>query len=214
MPPHLELVENLGRAVAASSDQKDLLKAIKSEIIGHIEKKEQIVRHGVLDIIKQILVNADRARGKRGQPECNGAPEVRSQRQSWVQDEDVRLQAFLLLGSLANGSLVRCGTCPSTDNSQEALLSSPRSTPAKQSLTCCPHYPRNTTLQGLSLRPSKLSSQSPMPSRLSNSGLTLQQPSTHRSQFTLGIVSNVLLRSLHKSPDRRRYRLRLGLWVA
>ncbi|KAJ5004616.1 hypothetical protein K4K48_009412 [Colletotrichum sp. SAR 10_66] len=79
-------------------EQTSALRALKNDIVGHAQKKEQWARRGVLERIVKIL-NAARSpakvNGKDGAP--HGSP------RSISEEETVRFQALQLLASFANG---------------------------------------------------------------------------------------------------------------
>ncbi|KAI8305075.1 armadillo repeat protein [Colletotrichum sp. SAR11_59] len=79
-------------------EQTSALRALKNDIVGHAQKKEQWARRGVLEPIVKIL-NAARSpakvNGKDGAP--HGSP------RSISEEETVRFQALQLLASFANG---------------------------------------------------------------------------------------------------------------
>lgn len=80
-------------------EQTSALRALKNDIVGHAQKKEQWARRGVLEPIVKIL-NAARSpakvNGKDGAP--HGSP------RSISEEETVRFQALQLLASFANGA--------------------------------------------------------------------------------------------------------------
>ena len=79
-------------ALKSPADQVSTLRAIKNDIVGHDQRKEAFVRAGLLDILASILA---RSYGKRRS--SNGVSTSDSQ------EAEVKLQAVLVIGSLANG---------------------------------------------------------------------------------------------------------------
>jgi hypothetical protein len=97
--------------------QVEALRELKNEIVGHDQRKELAVRHGVVKPLASILKAEARKEGKRrrggGGMATNGAHagHVRdsvegSRGLQGNGEEDLRLQATHVVGSLANGELV------------------------------------------------------------------------------------------------------------
>ncbi|WPH04204.1 ARM repeat-containing protein [Acrodontium crateriforme] len=88
---------------AASVDQQiAALRLLKNEAVGHDQRKELMVRRGLVDILIAVLSTATKVTGKRRRSDVNGtAPLYHSH--SWSHEDQARLQAVLLLGTLANG---------------------------------------------------------------------------------------------------------------
>lgn len=80
------------------------LKHLKTELIGHTAKKREFIRYGALDVLAQTLLAAAKARGKRREQSSNGAPHPPAKPPTWVDDDEVQLQALLLLGSITQGT--------------------------------------------------------------------------------------------------------------
>ncbi|KAI8273495.1 hypothetical protein K4K60_010840 [Colletotrichum sp. SAR11_57] len=79
-------------------EQTSALRALKNDIVGHAQKKEQWARRGVLEPIVKIL-NAARSPAKVNGKD--GAPHASPR--SISEEETVRFQALQLLASFANG---------------------------------------------------------------------------------------------------------------
>jgi hypothetical protein len=82
--------------------QVNALRDLKNEIVGHDQRKELAVRHGVVKPLVEILT---RKGGKRGKEAMNGhAGSVEDGRGSeWSVEDEMRYQATLVVGSLALG---------------------------------------------------------------------------------------------------------------
>jgi armadillo repeat-containing protein 8 len=82
--------------------QAQALRALKNEVIGHQQRKELWIRHGVVAPLARIL-NKQRSSTPRwqdapSQPLTGGGSEPRST------DEDILVQAIIIIGSLAQGA--------------------------------------------------------------------------------------------------------------
>lgn len=90
------------RSSTSPATQVAALRALKHEIIGHEQKKRLWVGRGVLVPIARIL-NTSKGNGKRRDVSDNATthhcrlPFVRSE------EEEARLQAIVIVGSLAHG---------------------------------------------------------------------------------------------------------------
>ena len=76
------------------------LKALKNELIGHEEKKKLWVRSGVLRPLADVL-NSHKA--------SDGSPSRRHQPRS--EQEEARLQAIIVVGSIAQGQYLTSFAC-------------------------------------------------------------------------------------------------------
>lgn len=79
------------------------LKYLKNEIIGHAERKEALIELGIVDVLTYTLASSPQLKGKRKSQETNGTQNGRAKAAAWTVEDEVRLQAILLLGSLAHG---------------------------------------------------------------------------------------------------------------
>ena len=97
--PHL-----LNEIQNASSltDQVAALRTLKNEIIGHQQKKERWISLGVLAPLVRIL-NTHRGSGKRRCRDFHGNRAHSKQRGTRSNEEEARLQAIIVVGSLAQG---------------------------------------------------------------------------------------------------------------
>lgn len=95
-------------AAASVEDQIASLKRIKHQIIGHDQHKEALVSLGLTETLSQILGSAARPIGKRRRTETNGSGPT-TQLVDWSDLDELRLQATLVVGTLANGMhILRC----------------------------------------------------------------------------------------------------------
>ena len=101
--------------------QVDALRNLKNEIVGHEQRKELAVTHGVIRPLAGLLKEGVRRGGKRRhsngltQQASNGSAtssghasssQVRQEQEGWTREDELRFQATLVVGSLANGELV------------------------------------------------------------------------------------------------------------
>lgn len=84
------------------------LRALKHEIIGHEQKKEMWIGLGVLDPLVRIL-KSQKGNGKKRHRELHGNPMQTKRKGSRTDEEEARLQAILILGSLAHGEWAEKG---------------------------------------------------------------------------------------------------------
>jgi hypothetical protein len=89
--------------------QVNALRNLKNEIVGHDQRKELAVRHGVVKLLGGLLRTEARKGGKRtsgrkGTPNGNGS--TGGGREEWSTEDELRFQATLVVGSLANGTFV------------------------------------------------------------------------------------------------------------
>ena len=91
------------RSPSSPASQVAALRALKNEIIGHEQKKEMWIGLGVVPPIARVL-NTHKGSGKRRHREVNGGvrhPDRRAGRTD--EEEEARLQAIIIVGSLAYG---------------------------------------------------------------------------------------------------------------
>ncbi|KAF9633986.1 Armadillo [Lasiodiplodia theobromae] len=90
--------------------QVNALKQLKNFIVGHDQRKELVVRRGIIPELARVLQANVKTAGKRRQRHLNGgaggastsAPAAEDV-ESWTQEDEERLQATLIVGSLAVG---------------------------------------------------------------------------------------------------------------
>ncbi|EME85594.1 uncharacterized protein MYCFIDRAFT_114590, partial [Pseudocercospora fijiensis CIRAD86] len=76
-------------------------KHLKNVLIGHDQRKELAVRLGIIQPLADIITSATKATGKQPRQESNGVS--LHQISAWTIDDELRLQAILIIGSLASG---------------------------------------------------------------------------------------------------------------
>jgi len=85
--------------------QVNALRDLKNEIVGHDQRKELAVRHGIVKPLVEILKAEARKGGKRRKGALNGnagrIDEVYGS--EWTVEDEMRYQATLVVGSLALG---------------------------------------------------------------------------------------------------------------
>lgn len=84
------------------------LQNLKNEIVGHEQRKELAVTHGVVKPLAALLRAEARRGGKRRRNVINGHgsglfTETRRNPSDWTTEDELRFQATLVVGSLANG---------------------------------------------------------------------------------------------------------------
>ena len=91
------------RSPSTPASQVAALRALKNEIIGHEQKKELWICLGVVTPIVRIL-HTSKGVGKRKSREINGAPKHKEKKIVRTDEEEARLQAIIIVGSLAQGT--------------------------------------------------------------------------------------------------------------
>lgn len=92
------------RSSTSSINQVAALRALKNEIIGHEQKKREWVGLGVLAPLARILTTP-RANGKRRESNGNRPAHHGKTALGRTDEEEARLQAIVIIGSLASGML-------------------------------------------------------------------------------------------------------------
>ena len=84
------------------------LRNLKNEIVGHDQRKELAVRHGVVKPLAGILSSEARKGGKKRRFTNGNSSTAREADTAtqWSTEEELRFQATLVVGSLANGEIV------------------------------------------------------------------------------------------------------------
>ena len=103
--PSLEDGINELRNPSSSTAQVAALKLLRNHVIGHVEKKESVVRLGAIEALENTLSSSVILRGKRKTQDTNGTRKGHDNPQFWSEDDEVRLQGIVLLGSLAHGMI-------------------------------------------------------------------------------------------------------------
>ncbi|RAR02727.1 ARM repeat-containing protein [Stemphylium lycopersici] len=88
--------------------QVTALQNLKNEIVGHEQRKELAVTHGVVKPLAGLLRAEARKGGKRRRNVANGSSvglfsDAQSGVEEWTTEDELRFQATLVVGSLANG---------------------------------------------------------------------------------------------------------------
>jgi hypothetical protein len=104
IPPALNELSNPSTPEA----QVTALQNLKNEIVGHEQRKELAVAHGVVKPLAGLLRAEARKGGKRRRNVINGSSsgffgEARRNTADWTTEDELRFQATLVVGSLANG---------------------------------------------------------------------------------------------------------------
>lgn len=90
------------RSPSSPASQVAALRALKNEIIGHEQKKEMWIGLGVVPPIARVL-NTHKGSGKKRHREVNGGVRPPDRRAGRTDEEEARLQAIIIVGSLAYG---------------------------------------------------------------------------------------------------------------
>jgi hypothetical protein len=104
IPPALNELANPSTPEA----QLTALQNLKNEIVGHEQRKELAVTHGVVKPLAGLLRAEARKGGKRRRNVTNGHSsglfsDSRKGVEEWSTEDELRFQATLVVGSLANG---------------------------------------------------------------------------------------------------------------
>jgi hypothetical protein len=83
------------------------LQGLKNEIVGHEQRKELAVTHGLVKPLASLLRAEARKGGKRRSNTRNGNSSgifgETAELEDWTTEDELRFQATLVVGSLANG---------------------------------------------------------------------------------------------------------------
>ncbi|KAF2640891.1 armadillo repeat domain-containing protein [Massarina eburnea CBS 473.64] len=119
--------------------QVNALRNLKNEIVGHEQRKELTVVHGVIKPLARILRGEAKKGGKRrrgGAANGSGGAVGSTQDSEWGVEDELRFQATLVVGSLANGGPAFITPLLAGDVLPPLLESlSPAETPAKLVVT-------------------------------------------------------------------------------
>ncbi|CAA9963593.1 Armadillo repeat domain containing protein [Pyrenophora teres f. maculata] len=105
IPPALNELSNPSTPEA----QVAALQSLKNEIVGHEQRKELAVTHGVVKPLAGLLRAEARKGGKRRRNNATNGhgssifSEARRGMEEWTTEDELRFQATLVVGSLANG---------------------------------------------------------------------------------------------------------------
>ena len=90
------------RSASSPASQVKALRDLKNELIGHEQKKELWIGLGVLAPLGRIL-NSHKGNGKKKHRDVNGTGNKSKGRGFGTEEEEARLQAIIVVGSLAHG---------------------------------------------------------------------------------------------------------------
>lgn len=93
--PSLAAIEALSSA-ASTPEQLEILRQLKNGIVGHDQRKELVVRNGLLESLVHII------RSKAPAIDGSAIPGIGSNARPWTQEDELRLQAIFVLGSIAS----------------------------------------------------------------------------------------------------------------
>ena len=100
--PSTPLILSELRSASSSGGQVKALKDLKNELIGHEQKKELWIGLGVLTPLAGIL-NSYKANGKKKHRDINVSDGQWKAQNIHAGEEEARLQAIIVVGSLAYG---------------------------------------------------------------------------------------------------------------
>jgi hypothetical protein len=108
----IELPASLAEIRNPSSIQEQIaaLKQLKNEIIGHDQRKELVVRHGIVVALVRNLQTSAKASGKRWSREVNGNGVTLGKGHAWTHEDELRLQTTTIITSLAHGAFPKLPT--------------------------------------------------------------------------------------------------------
>lgn len=108
----MEVPQSLHQLKSAASPQDQLaaLKQLKNDIIGHEQKKEAIIRNGVVAELVRALESAVKSRGKKKSLLHDSLTGLSAKPGSdklveWDFEDQVRIQSVFIVTSLAHGKL-------------------------------------------------------------------------------------------------------------
>lgn len=90
------------RSASSPASQVKALRDLKNEVIGHEQKKEIWVGLGILTPLARIL-NSHKGSGKRKHRDTNASGSQPALKVVKSDEEEARLQAIIIIGSLAHG---------------------------------------------------------------------------------------------------------------
>ena len=117
--PSLDAIEAIRNPQSLDS-QISTLKQLKNDIVGHDQRKELVVKQGVIEPLISIISTSSKATGKRRVAETNG-DSLHGARRPWTREEEARLQATLILASLAGGGAAFITPLLAADTSKHLL---------------------------------------------------------------------------------------------
>ena len=97
--PSFAAISTLGDLATPVHERLQVAKHLKNLIVGHDQRKELAVRHGVVQPLADIIASG--SKGKR-RLELNGVS-LSAHEDHATAEEDLKLQAILIIGSLASG---------------------------------------------------------------------------------------------------------------
>lgn len=105
-PPTPPILSEL-RSASSLASQVTALRQLKNEVIGHGQKKQMWVGLGVLTPLTRIL-NPFKGEGKRRARDADIEGSRQPIKEVRTDAEEARLQAIIVVGSLANGQWANC----------------------------------------------------------------------------------------------------------
>ena len=102
--PLEDAVKELQNPEVQRPAQLTALKLLKNALIGHPQKKEELLHKGLVAALSVTLQAASKSSGKRKSQATNGSDFI-NEHQSSDLDDEVLLQTIMLIGSLAHGEL-------------------------------------------------------------------------------------------------------------
>ena len=94
------------RSDSSPASQVKALRKLKNEVIGHEQKKEMWIRLGILTPLVRILTSY-KGDGKRRLRDIKGDGSQEATKRIRTEEEEARLQAIIIVGSLAHGQYGR-----------------------------------------------------------------------------------------------------------
>ncbi|KAF2083877.1 ARM repeat-containing protein [Saccharata proteae CBS 121410] len=203
-PPALEELSNLS---ATPTSQVTALKQLKNFIVGHDQRKELVVRRGIVPQLARVLQANAKSAGKRKSHQMNGGAAAAVSEEQSCEDE-IRIQATLIVGSLAQGGPAFVAPLLAGQLLSPLLHAfSPRESPPKlviatlrALITLC-----ESSGDDLFLNPTKAKIADEIYKRPEGDGLSeilSQRPSSWNTQEQIGLVATLIAKSCRDDQHR------------
>jgi hypothetical protein len=86
---------------SSTADLVTNLRRLKNELIGHDQRKEDWIGHGIVPVLSRVLTSR-KSSGKRSR-ESNGDSKASERRHTRTEEDEACLQAIIIVASLAQG---------------------------------------------------------------------------------------------------------------
>lgn len=123
--------------------QVKALKDLKNEVIGHEYVKELWIGRGILAPLAHIL-RSHKSNGKSKEGSLHASQFAREDLDSWSSEDEARLQAIIVVGSLAYGQSRLCLRTLMRTSSPDIMLAQFRRARFHPTHLCCVHHSAST----------------------------------------------------------------------